>query len=180
MWSLGLVDAANFPEADFWPKPLLRFAIAELEKEKADPDAASVYTVLSRALLMQGKLDEARKAVQRANEFSLTSPDPALKLPAAIQSARIDAARGQRGTGHAGPAAVQRLRSVIASARKSGYYQIECDARLALAEAALETDPATARSQLEILEKETHERGLELFSRKARLAATSLPSMSAR
>jgi len=161
-------------------EPLLRFAIAEFEKEKADPDAASVYTVLSRVLLMQGKLEEARKAAERATALSRTSSDPALKLPAAIQSARIEAATGQRGTGHAGPAAVQRLRSVIASARKSGYYQIECEARLAMAEAALKTDPATGRSQLEILEKETHERGLEFLFRKAQLAATSQPSLSAR
>jgi DNA-binding winged helix-turn-helix (wHTH) protein/tetratricopeptide (TPR) repeat protein len=159
-------------------EPLLRFAIAEFEKEKADPDAASAYTGLSHALLMQGRLGEARKAVQRAAQLSLTSPDPALKLPTAIQTARIEA--GQKGTGHAGlAAAVQRLRSVVASARKLGYYQIECEARLAMAEAELKTDSAAGRSQLALLEKETHERGLEFLSHKAQLAASSQPSLPA-
>jgi tetratricopeptide (TPR) repeat protein len=97
-------------------EPFLRFAIAEFEKEKAYPDAAGAYAVLSHALLKPGKPDEARKAVQRATQLSLTSPDPALKLPVAIQTARIDAAAAQTATGPAGlVAAVQRLRSVIAS-----------------------------------------------------------------
>jgi hypothetical protein len=73
------------------------------------------------------------------------------------------------------------LRSVIASAKRLGYYQIECEARLALAEAELKVNPAAGRSQLEILEKETHERGLEFFSHKAQLlASASQPSLSAR
>jgi DNA-binding winged helix-turn-helix (wHTH) protein/tetratricopeptide (TPR) repeat protein len=161
-------------------EPLLRFALAELEKEQAGPDAASVYTVLSRALLMQRKLGEAREAAQRATALSRTSPDPALKLPVAIQNARIEAA-GQKGMGHASLAsAVQRLRSVIASARKLGYYQIECEARLAMAEAELKIDSAAGRSQLELLEKETHERGLEFLSHKAQLAASSQPSLPGR
>jgi hypothetical protein len=138
--------------------------------------------VLSRALLMEGKLDEARKSVQRATELSLASPDPELKLPIAIQTARIEAVASQKVKGHAGlAAAVHRLRSVIASSKKLGYYQIECEARLALAEAELRTDPAAGSSRLKILEKGTHERGLEFLSRKAQLlAADSQSSVSAR
>jgi DNA-binding winged helix-turn-helix (wHTH) protein/tetratricopeptide (TPR) repeat protein/TolB-like protein len=161
---------------------LVRLAIAEFEKEKTDPDTASAYTVLSRTLLMEGKLDEARMSVQRAAQLSLASPDPELKLPIAIQTARIEAVASQRVKGHAGlAAAVQRLRSVIASAKKLGYYQIECEARLALAEAELRTDPAAGSSRLKILEKETQERGLVFLSQKAHLLeAASQSSLSAR
>jgi eukaryotic-like serine/threonine-protein kinase len=160
---------------------LLRPAIAEFEKEKVTPDATSAYTVLSRALLMQGKLEEARKAIRHAAELGRKSPDPALTLPIAIQTARLGtAAAGQDAAGHlALGTARQQLRSTIATAKKLGYYQIECEARLALGEAELKANPTSGRSQLENLEKETHDRGLELLSRKARLlVSTNQSSLS--
>lgn len=162
-------------------EPLLHAAIAEFEKEKSDPDTASGYLVLSRALLAERKLDEAREAVKRAAELTLTSPDPAMKLPIAIQTARVERAAAEKPRNHAGVASsIQKLRSVIASAQKLGYYEIECEARLELAEAELKDDQVRARSQLEILEKETHKRGLEFLSHKAQgLAAVPQPSLSA-
>jgi DNA-binding winged helix-turn-helix (wHTH) protein/tetratricopeptide (TPR) repeat protein len=163
-------------------EPLLRAAIAEFEKEKSDPDTASGYLVLSRALLAEGKLDEAREAVKRAAELTVTSPDPAMKLPIAIQTARVERGAALKARDHALVAnSIQKLRSLIASAKKLGYYEIECEARLDVAEAELRIDPARARSQLEILEKETHTRGLEFLSHKAQgLIAVSQPSQSAR
>jgi tetratricopeptide (TPR) repeat protein len=153
---------------------LLHSAIAEFEKEKEPPDATSAYTLLSRALLAQGKLQEARKAIQHAAELGRESPDPALTLPLTIQNAQIEmAAAAPRAAGHAAlGTARQQLLGVIASARKLGYYQIECEARLALAVGDLKANPVLARSQLETLEKETHERGLELLSHKAELLAS--------
>jgi DNA-binding winged helix-turn-helix (wHTH) protein/tetratricopeptide (TPR) repeat protein len=152
-------------------EPLLRPAIAQFEREKEDPDATGAYTLLSRALLTQGKSEDARKAVRHAAELARKSPDPALTLPITIQAARIEtAAAGPDAGGHLALAtARQQLRSAIATARKLGYYQIECEARLALGEAELKVNSASGRSQLETLEKETHERGLELLSRKAQL-----------
>jgi DNA-binding winged helix-turn-helix (wHTH) protein/tetratricopeptide (TPR) repeat protein/TolB-like protein len=154
-------------------EPLLRLAIAQFEREKEDPDATGAYTLLSRTLLTQGKLEEAHKAIQHAVELGRSSPDPALTLPIAIQTARIEtAAAGQDAAGHLALAtARQQLRSAIATTRKLGYYQIECEARLALA-GDLRANPALGRSQLETLEKETHERGLELLSHKAELLAS--------
>jgi len=153
---------------------LLPPAIAEFEKEKETPDATSAYTLLSRALLTQGKLEEARKAIQHAAELGEKSPDPALTLPLAIQKARVEmtAAAGSAGR-LALTNASQELRSAIATARKLGYYQIECEARLALAVGDLTANPALGRSQLETLGKETHERGLELLSRKAQLLVSA-------
>lgn len=153
---------------------LLRAAIAEFEKEKETPDATSAYTLLSRALLAQGKSQDARKAIQHAAELGRGSPDPALTLPLTIQNAQIEmaaAAPGAAGRAALG-AARQQLLGVIASAKKLGYYQIECEARLALAAGDLKANPALGRSQLETLEKETHERGLELLSHTAELLAS--------
>ncbi len=163
-------------------EPLLRAAIAEFEKEKSDPDTAGGYLALSRAQLAEGKLDEAREAVKRATELTVTSPDPAMKLPIAIQTARVELAAGRKARDHATVATlIQKLRSVIVTAKRLGYYQTECEGRLDLAEAELRIDPARARSQLEILEKETHRRGLEFLSHKAQLlAARSKPLLSSR
>jgi len=150
---------------------LLREAITDFEKENEVPDATSAYTSLSRALLAEGKLADARKTIQHAVELNRKSTDPALTLPAAIQSARIQmATAGNDAAGHRALAnARNRLHAANATAKKLGYYEIECDARLALGELDSKTNPSLARSELETIEKETHESGLELLSRKAHL-----------
>jgi tetratricopeptide (TPR) repeat protein len=162
-------------------EPLLRPAIAQFEREKEDPDATGAYTLLSRALQAQGKFEEARRAIQHAAQLARKTSDPALILPIAIQAARLEtAAAGQDAAGHLALAtARQQLRSTIATAKKLGYYQIECEARLALGEAELTANPTSGRSQLETLEEETHERGLELLSRKARLLLSANQSSPA-
>jgi len=153
---------------------LLRPAIAEFEKENGTPDATGAYTLFSRTLLSEGKLEEARKAIHHAAELGRHSPDPALTLPLTIQKARVEMAAAAGSAGRlALTTASQELRSAIATARKLGYYQIECEARLALAGANLKANPALGRPQLETLEKETHERGLELLSRKAQSLVSS-------
>ena len=154
---------------------LLRTAIAEFEKEKETPDATRAYTLLSRTLQTQGKLQEARKAIQHAAELARNSPDPALTLPFAIQSAQIETAAVAPGLAGRSVLGVVReqLLAATATAQKLGYYQIECEARLALDEAEVNANPALDRSPMKSLEKETQERGLELLSRKARLLASA-------
>jgi DNA-binding winged helix-turn-helix (wHTH) protein/tetratricopeptide (TPR) repeat protein/TolB-like protein len=148
---------------------LLQQAIAQFEKEKEDPDTASAYTLISRALLREGKVDEAWKALQRARELVHGSPDPALKLEVSIQSFRIDVEANQEATAARLALPIQRLRAAITSAKKLGYYRLECEARLALAEAEMKIHPFEALSQLKSIEQETHQRGLALLSRKAHL-----------
>ncbi|MBZ5680514.1 MAG: DUF2225 domain-containing protein [Acidobacteriia bacterium] len=146
-------------------------AIAEFEKEKSDPDSSSAYTLLSRALLMQGKLDEARTAAQRGAELSLTSSDPALKLPAEIQQTRVEAASAE--TDRERLAAARRLQSVIATANRLGYYKLECEARLALGELELKINSSAAHKHLKVLASETRGRGFELLARQAEGAVSS-------
>lgn len=145
---------------------LFRSAIAEFEKEKSDPDATSAYTLLSRALLMEGKLDDARRAARDGSELSRTSSDPALKLPAAIQRARVEVASLNH-TGADSAAALQELRSTILTAQRLGYYKIECDARIAWSELELETNPSLGHKHLTALAAETRSRGFELLARQA-------------
>jgi DNA-binding winged helix-turn-helix (wHTH) protein/tetratricopeptide (TPR) repeat protein len=154
---------------------LIRPAIAEFEQEKSDPGATSGYFLLSRALRMQGKTAEAEQAIALAAELSRTSPDPNLKLPVAIEQARIDMAQAaSRSNGPQGlERARQQLQSAIGMAKKSGYYMQECEARLALGELETRRNPAQGRSQLSALATEARSHGLELIARKAEQAGSA-------
>jgi tetratricopeptide (TPR) repeat protein len=150
---------------------LLRNALGEFEKEKSDPDSSSAYTLLSRALLQQRKLDEARKAVQRGAELSLTSSDPSLRLPAEIQQARVEmAAPGDDSAGLA--TAMRRLHGAVTTAKRLGYYNLECEARLALGELELKMNASLGLKQLNALALEARSRGYELVARHADQAAS--------
>ncbi len=142
---------------------LLRPAIAEFDKEKNDPDSAGAYTVFSRALLAQGKVQEALASVNRAIQFSLTSSDPALKLPAAIQKARIEMA-GAEGNNSA---ARRELRLAAATAKKLGYYTLECEARLTLGQLDMEANAGLGRTRLTAVASEARGGGLEFLARRA-------------
>jgi hypothetical protein len=103
----------------------------------------------------------------------LTSSDPALKLPAAIQHARVEIASAGPGASAATrPLAAARLelRAVVATAKKLGYYQLECEARILLGELEVKISPVTGHSQLNTLASETRRRGLELLARDAEQA----------
>jgi tetratricopeptide (TPR) repeat protein len=151
---------------------LIRPAIAEFEQEKSDPASAGAYTVLSRALLELGKLEQARAAAQHASVLSRTSSDPALRLPAAIQAARVEMAAPEKSADHSRIQAVRaELNSTIVSAKKLGYYQLECEARLALGEIEIGHNPEQGRAQLSALASEVRSHGLELLAQKAERAA---------
>jgi len=149
---------------------VIRGTITVFEAEKDDPDSSSAYTLLSRALLMQGKLEEARKAAQRGAELSLTSSDPALKLPAAIQQARVEMTSREPAKSSA---ALRDLHSAIATAKRIGYYKLECEARLVLGELELRSDSSAGRKHLSALAAETRGHGLELLARRAEAEMTA-------
>ena len=143
---------------------LIRTALEQFEKEKSDPDSSSAYTLLSRALLLEGKVEDARKAAQRGSELSLTSSDPALKMPSEIQQARVDIATG----GEANLASAQRrLHAVVTTAKRLGYYNIECEARLELGQLELKLNSSLGHKQLKALASETRTHGYELVARHA-------------
>lgn len=161
-------------------EPLLRPAIALFEKEKIDPDSASAYTLLSRVLQAEGKIEDARTAVEKAADLARSTPDPELQWPIVIQRARVETSAAQ-GTAHntkqrpALALAIQQLHGVIASAKKLGYYQLECEARLAMAEAEMKTDAGAAKAHADVLTREAHQHGFELIARKAQELAGPAP-----
>ena len=168
------VELANLSIEEGQPEKAmepLRSAIAVFEKEKADPPASSAYTNLSRALLLTGKTEEARVAIERALKLGSTSSDPALELPASIQKALVDATPGTPASNPA--AALRTLRRVSAGAKRLGYYNLECEARLALAEQQMRTNSAQTRPQLAALAADARSRGFNLIARRAENSLTS-------
>ena len=156
-------------------EPLVRSAITEFEKEKGLPDASSAYVVLSRALLMQGKVEGAREALRRATELSPATSDPALRLSIGIQSGRIGSASfHQGGTEGNLKAARQQLGAAAATAGKLGYYLLQGEARFALGELEMKVDPSSGRAILSLLATESRNRGLGLLASRSEVAmATS-------
>src|SRR5579859_7412217 len=159
------IEEGKYPDAE----ATLRNSLAEFHAEKVLMDEIRAETDLSRVLLSEGKLADARQAISDALALSANSRDPSLKLPAAIQDARIEAAelasRSKSRPDLSDPR--RKLQNVLSTAHQLGYYGIECDARLALAELDLRTAPAAARSQLALLAQQAHDRGLNLVSKKA-------------
>jgi tetratricopeptide (TPR) repeat protein len=159
------IDEAHAAEAE----TDLRGALAEFEKENDTGNAVAAEIDLTRALLMQGKVEEARKTILLARDLSVTNPDPAVKLPVAIQEARTEFAMTDTASERPRVAGDARedLQSVIATAHGRGYVTFEFEARLALGELEMQANPSLGRSAVEALERETHERGLERISREA-------------
>jgi tetratricopeptide (TPR) repeat protein len=150
---------------------LIRPAIAEFQKEKSDPALASGYTILSHALLMQNKIEEARAAIEAAVKYSQTSADPSLKFSAIIQRARVEAASAPPDSSLS--EAELDLRSTIALVRKLGYYNLETEARRALGQLQLKTNLSRGRSMLTNLANEAQGRGFGLIARRAQQALAS-------
>jgi triphosphoribosyl-dephospho-CoA synthetase len=147
---------------------LIRPAIAEFEQEKSDPASAGAYMVLSRALQALGKLEEARAAAQHASMLSRTSSDPALRFPAAIQLARVEMASEGNSVSHPSlQSALTLLNSTVESAKRLGYYELECEGRLALGELELKRNRVQGQAQLSVLASEARQHGLELIAQKA-------------
>jgi eukaryotic-like serine/threonine-protein kinase len=146
-------------------EPLLRSAIAQFEKENGAPDASGAYARLSHALLMESKIEEASKALDRSVEFARDNADPSLRLTIDIQRGRIEFADG------AAKSARQTLQSAIAQAKKSGFYHLACQARLELNKVELQTNPTLGRTHLNELAADVRSHGLELLAKDAEQAA---------
>lgn len=111
-------------------------------------------------------MDEARRAAQRGADLSLTSSDPALKFPAEIQQARVEMARSSDDDLSLA-SALRSLHSVTASARRLGYYNLDCEARLLLGQLELKTNSSLGHKQLKALASDTRSHGYELLARQA-------------
>jgi DNA-binding winged helix-turn-helix (wHTH) protein/tetratricopeptide (TPR) repeat protein/TolB-like protein len=155
---------------------LAQQAIPEFDSENAAGTACSARQLLAAALVKQGKFDEARTALHRAQELRGSHPDPLLRLSGVIEQARLDlaVAKHDHSAATAQTSLATRLRAAIREAHRLGYWQTECEARLLLAETEAAAGRPNAQGDLAALEEQAHARGYELTTRKARLLQASL------
>jgi DNA-binding winged helix-turn-helix (wHTH) protein/tetratricopeptide (TPR) repeat protein len=146
-------------------EPLFRSAIAEFESENGAPDASGAYALLSRTLLMENKIEDATKALERAVEFARSNPDPSLRLTIDIQRGRIESSQ------QTPRRARQTLQSAIAETKKFGFHSLGCEARLALSKLELQTNPPLGKLHLSELASDARSHGLELTAKDAERAA---------
>jgi tetratricopeptide (TPR) repeat protein len=148
---------------------VLRQAIAELEKEHSAGDEINAYTSLSRALLAEGKIEDAKQSISHSFQLADLRQFPALSLPLQLLHARVAAVSAKPGPQSRArvKAASEEMQHVIGESQKLGLYTINCEARLALARLRSATSPAPVRDQLLALASELRSHGLELLARDA-------------
>ena len=137
-------------------------------KENALRDEALANAVLSRALLDQGKADDARSAIDRSLALAEKYHDRQVEFFVAVTAARVG---GTSNTPAARDDAVSRLQQIIAEANRTGFVTCAFEARLALGEIEiLSGNRSSGLAHLESLRKEANDRGLGLIAREATLA----------
>jgi len=151
---------------------LVREAIAQLEKGQNILDHIAVYTTLSRVLQAEGKLEDASKAIDHAAEL-VGANDlknfPGVATPVRIQQARVTGSLAATDA-HGQPkvaAARTDLMALAAAARRLGLFSFECDARTALGEFEMKTNPDTGRQHLASLAVYARDHGFALIATRA-------------
>jgi tetratricopeptide (TPR) repeat protein len=154
-------DSGQASEAE----TLARAAIQEFHAEREADREIESEALLSRSLLKQGKLEDARKAITRALTLSIKSGDVTVRLPLAIQNAYTRSAEKDL------TEAERLARSALLEAHKLGFARIELEASLAIGEIQLKgNNPALGRKRLEETESKAHSEGFELIAQKASTA----------
>src|SRR5437764_976779 len=136
---------------------LARHAVAEFEQNKSYENGAWANAMLTRNLLGQGKIPEARQVADRAVALSLQSSNRYPRFEAALASARVMTALGNTAM------AERKAASVLAEARKYGYIGYEFEARLVLGEVEIRSPRRSAgQARLAALEKDASTKGFRL------------------
>jgi tetratricopeptide (TPR) repeat protein len=151
-------------------EPLVRESIAQLEKGQGLLDQIAAYTTLSRILQAKGELEEAMKAADHAAMIAGSNNMGffhGVNLPLKIEQERVKAASADRKDRGEITSTRQKLNSLIATAHKLGFFNFECDARLALAELEMRTNPQTAHQQLASLAQDAQDHGFVLVTKRA-------------
>ena len=146
---------------------LARSAIEEFHGEHESDNEIQSEALLSRSLLQQGKLDDAKQAMARSLTLAEKSSDVTVRLPLAIQNAYTKAATRNI------PTAERLAQNAMVESTKLGLIRIELEAALALGEIQMQRkNPDSGRKRLANTERVAHARGFDLIARKANSVAT--------
>ena len=128
------------------------------------------FAILIRALVAQGKLNEARMAAAQAEALAKRTQNVFERLEFAISVARLSAAVGGTAT------ARRELEAILAEAQEYGFYALQLEARLGLGEVEVRMGtPSVGRARLNALRAEAGTKGYGLIARKAAAALVASP-----
>jgi hypothetical protein len=141
---------------------LSRAAVEAFRADAYADEEIFAQSILSRALLQQGKVDEARSAIAEAVRLSEKSQDVTVRIPVMLDHAYVMAA------GKNLAQAENTAQEALNRARNLGLFRLQLEASLALGEIQI-TGPnrAAGHARLQTLEKSAREKGFELIARKA-------------
>ena len=145
---------------------LTRAALRESQAQKHVLQEISAQCLLSRALLLQGKIGEAKESIARASELSEKTPDAMRRLSLSLDKARFLAATKRL------LAAEIAARQVLTEAHKLGLVRQELEATLDLDEIQLERGKSQdSRNRLVNVSRDARAKGFLLIAQQATAAA---------
>jgi len=141
---------------------LSRAAVEAFRADAYVDEEIFAQSMLSKALLQQGKLDEARVAVAEAVRLSEKSQDVLIRIPVILDHAYVmTAGKNLSGAETAAQDALNRARNL-------GLFRLQLEASLALGQIQVTgRSPSAGRARLQILEKTARAKGFELIAGKA-------------
>lgn len=144
---------------------LSRAAVETFRADAYTDEESLAQSLVSRALLQQGKLEEARSAMTEAVRLSQKSQDVLVRLPVMIDQAYVMAAGKNLG----GAAAAGQ--DALTQARNLGLVRLQLEASLALGEIQMKRrNPELGRKRLQNTEENARSKGFALITQKANAA----------
>ncbi len=141
-----------------------RAAVAAFRADDYGDEESLGQAMLSRALLQQGKLDEARSAIADAVRLSDKSHDVMVRIPVMLDHAYVMAAGKNLG------GAETTAQEALTRRAYLGLLRLRLEASLALGEFQMQTNPGLGRKRLEETERDARSKGFELIAGKANSA----------
>jgi serine/threonine protein kinase/tetratricopeptide (TPR) repeat protein len=141
---------------------LSRAAVETFRADAYTDEESLAQSTVSRALLQQGKLEEARSAMAEAARLSQKSQDVLVRIPVMIDEAYVMAA----GKDLRGAAAVGQ--DALTQAHNLGLFRLQLEASLALGEIQMQKrNPELGRKRLKDTKENARSKGFELIAQKA-------------
>ncbi len=154
-------DSARGAEAE----QLSRAAVEAFHADAYTDEESLAQSVLSRALLQQGKADQARLAIVEAVRLSAKSRDVLVRIPVILDQAYFMAADGNL------VGAETSAQDALTQARNLGLVRLQLEASLALGEIQMrEKNHDFGRQRLMETENTAHSKGFALIAQKANTA----------
>jgi eukaryotic-like serine/threonine-protein kinase len=144
---------------------LSRAAVETFRADAYTDEESLAESMVSKALLQQGKLEEARSAMAEAVRLSQKSQDVLVRIPVMIDQAYLLAAGDNVG------GATVTAQDALTQARSLDLFRLQLEASLALGEIQMqERNPELGRKRLEDTEENASSKGFELIAQKASTA----------